>query len=134
MNESHFPFSVIGADHGIEQLNRELKVFGGVKELLQNENALHRFILCAPVLNSVCEDFRKRSNLKKELRDKQYQLTGTTNSRTMVNVLKHLSHFKSIELSFQSSEHMYNVASNACFIGKYCIRYRQSTKYRQKDA
>ena len=29
VNKSHFLFSAIGADHGIEQLNRELKVVGG---------------------------------------------------------------------------------------------------------
>ena len=28
VNKIHFPFSAIGADHGIEQLNRELKVIG----------------------------------------------------------------------------------------------------------
>ena len=60
----------IGVDHGIEQLNRKLKVVGGSKGHLKNENALHRFVLCAPVLDSVCEDFRKRNNLKKESRDK----------------------------------------------------------------
>ena len=43
VNKSHFPFSGIGGDDGIEQLNRELKVVGGVKGLLQIENALHRF-------------------------------------------------------------------------------------------
>ena len=57
VNKSYFPFSAIGADHGIEQLNRELKVVIGVKGLLQNENALHRLISCAPLLDSVCEDF-----------------------------------------------------------------------------
>ena len=31
----------------------------------------------------------------------------------MGNVDELLSHFKSIELSFESSEHMYNIASNA---------------------
>ena len=78
VNKSHFPFSAISADHGIEQLNRELKVVGGVKRLFQNENAVHRFILWALVLDSVCEDFRKRNNLKNQSRDKHYQLTGTT--------------------------------------------------------
>ena len=34
VNKSHFPFSAIGADHGIEQLNLELNVVGGVKGLL----------------------------------------------------------------------------------------------------
>ena len=34
----------------------------------------------------------------------------------MGNVDKLLSHFKSIELSFQSSEYMYNIASNAALL------------------
>ena len=34
----------------------------------------------------------------------------------MGNVDKLLSHSKSIELSFQSSEHMYNIASNAVLL------------------
>ena len=113
VNESHFPFSAIGADHGIEQLNLELNVVGGVKGLLQNENALHCFILCTPVLDFVCEDFRKRNNLNKESRDKHYQLTGTTISRIMAKIDKLLPHFKSIKLSFESSEHTYNIALNA---------------------
>ena len=109
VNKSHFPFSAIGADYGIGQLNQELKVVGGVKRILQNENTLHRFILCAPVLDSVCRDFRKRNSLKKESRDKHYRLTGTTNSRVMGNVDKLLPHFKSIELSLESSEHMHSI-------------------------
>ena len=113
VNKSHFPFSAISSDHGIEQLNRELKVVGGVKRLFQNENAVHRCILWAPVLDSVCEDFRKRNNLKNQSRDKHYQLTGATNSRIMGNDDKLLSHFKSIKLSFESSEHMHIIASNA---------------------
>ena len=68
VNKSHFPFSAISADHGIEQLSQELKIVGGVKGLLQNENALNHFILCAPLLDSLCEDFGKRKNLKKESR------------------------------------------------------------------
>ena len=60
----------------------------------------------------MCEDFGKRNNLKKESRDKHYQMTSTTNSRFMGNVDKLLFHFKSIKISFESSEHMYNIASN----------------------
>ena len=66
VNKSHFLFTAIVADLDIEQLSQELKVVGGVKGLLQNENALHCFILCAPVLDSVDKDFPKRNNLKKE--------------------------------------------------------------------
>ena len=62
VNKSHFPFSGIGGDDGIEQLNRELKLVGGVKGLLQIENALHRFFLCAPVLILCAGLFAKEKN------------------------------------------------------------------------
>ena len=57
--------------------------------------------------------FWQKKQLEKESRDKHYQITSTTSSRFMDNVDKLLSHFKSIETSFESSEHMYNIASNA---------------------
>ena len=41
------PFNAIGADHGIEQENRTLKVIGGVTGILINKMALRRFGLVA---------------------------------------------------------------------------------------
>ena len=114
VNKIHFPFSAIGADHGIEQLNRELKVIG---------------IPCARIL-------AKRNNWKKESRDKHYQITSTTSSRFMDNVDKLLSHFKSIETSFESSEHMYNIASNAVLSESVAsdITNQQSTRKKMYES
>ena len=64
LNKSHFPFSAIGSDHVIEQLKQELKVVGGVKGLFQNENALRRFILCAPVLNIRVRGFSQKKQFE----------------------------------------------------------------------
>ena len=41
VNISAIPFNAIGADHGIEQENRTLKVLGGVTGILINKTALH---------------------------------------------------------------------------------------------
>ena len=104
VNKSPHPFSAIGADHGIEQLNRELKVVGGVKGLLMNKNALHRFTLVAPVLDSICQSFSQINNLAKETRDKHYQLSGSTNCRIISNADKLHSYFQSLDVIYANSD------------------------------
>ena len=54
------------------------KVFGGVKGLLMNKNALHRFSLVAPIIDSIYQSFSEINNLVKETKDKHYQLTEAT--------------------------------------------------------
>ena len=53
VNKSSCAFSAIGRGHGIEQENRSLKVLGGVKGILLNKAALHRFSLASPELNKI---------------------------------------------------------------------------------
>ena len=60
--------------------------------------------------------FWQKEKLEERVKDKHYQLTSTTNSRIKGNVDKLLSHFKSIDLSFESCEHMYNIPSDAVLL------------------
>ena len=113
VNKSPHPFSAIGADHGIQQLNRELKVVSGVKGLLMNKNALRRFTLIAPVLDSICQSFSQINNLAKETRSKHYQLSGSTNCRIISNADKLHSYFQSLDVSYANSDNVYNIVSNA---------------------
>ena len=57
VNKNTSPFFAIGADHALEQQNREMKVFRGVKGLLLNKDALNRLGLIAPELNRICDEF-----------------------------------------------------------------------------
>ena len=55
VNKSSCAFSAIGRDHGIDKENRSRKVLGGVKGILLNKAALHRFSLASPELNSISD-------------------------------------------------------------------------------
>ena len=56
ISKSKIPFTSIGSDHAMEQENKRMKI-SGVIGLTQNDNALNRFCLTAPVLNSILEPF-----------------------------------------------------------------------------
>ena len=43
VNKSSVPFSAKGADHGLEQQNRALKVLGGIKGISNSQTALGGF-------------------------------------------------------------------------------------------
>ena len=74
VNKSEVPFNAIGADHGIEQENRTLKVIGGVTGILINKMALHRFGLVAPELNRICDEFLSLNDISNFNRTRHYQL------------------------------------------------------------
>jgi len=78
-----------------------------------NKNALNRFNLVAPVLHSICQSFNQINGLTKELRDKHYQFTGSTNSRITNNASKLYQYFESLDLNFVNSEYVYNITSIA---------------------
>ena len=79
-------FSAIGGDHGIEQENCSLKVLGGVKGILLNKAALHKFSFASPELNRICDEFLGGNNVMHYGRKLHYQLTGSINLRTIANV------------------------------------------------
>ena len=57
VSKSNIPSTAVGSDHAMEQDNRKMKVAGGVTGLTQNINALNRFCLTAPVMNSVLQQY-----------------------------------------------------------------------------
>ena len=87
-NKSVVSFSAIGADHGIEQENRAMKVLRGVMGLLINKEALHWFGLVAPELNRICDEFLLSNKIIHYGRMHHYQLIGTVNRRIINNVNK----------------------------------------------
>ena len=89
------------------------KVFGGVKGLLMNKNALHRFSLVAPIIDSIYQSFSEINNLVKETKDKHYQLTEATDFWTISNAEKPHSYFESLHVRFANFKCVYNIVSNA---------------------
>ena len=101
MNKSRCAFRAIGGDHGIEQENRSLKVLGGVKGILLNKAALHRFSLASPELNRICDEFFERNNVMDYGRRLHYQLTGSINLRVIANVSKLSDTMEALDVLFR---------------------------------
>ena len=60
--KSKILFVGIGSDHALEQENKVMKVAGGVIGLTQNQAALNRFCLSAPILSSLTQQFLEKNN------------------------------------------------------------------------
>lgn len=60
VTKSTIPFVSIGADHACEQINRIMKVQGGITGISNNPNARQRFFLTAPELSCLARDFKNQ--------------------------------------------------------------------------
>ena len=60
VTKSAIPFVSIGADHACEQINRIMKVQGGITGISNNPNARQRFFLTAPELSCLARDFKNQ--------------------------------------------------------------------------
>ena len=61
VSESEVPFTLIGADHGIEQENRALEALGGIKGIANLSEWLEKYFLSAAEMSNIiaffCEKF-----------------------------------------------------------------------------
>ena len=48
------PFCALGADHGLEHINRSMKVTGGLVGISLNPSSRSKFFLIAPELSKTC--------------------------------------------------------------------------------
>ena len=84
VNKSKVPFTSIGADHGIEQENRALKVTGGIRGIANNQQALNEYFLTTAEMGNIVESFCQTFGIEEDgsrKRDEHYQLTGSKNKR-----------------------------------------------------
>jgi hypothetical protein len=54
--KNEVPFCAIGADHGIEQVNKVMKILGGLKGITQQPSAMARWFLIAPELTRLVSE------------------------------------------------------------------------------
>ena len=82
-------FTSISPDHGIEQENRALKVIGGIVGITQNEKALDKFFLIAPVLSKSLDEFAEGYGFGgNHSRKQHHEVTGGKLSRVMSHASK----------------------------------------------
>lgn len=57
VSKNDVPFTSIDPDHGIEHEQRKMKVKGGMIGATNNQSALERYALTAPIFNQIAENF-----------------------------------------------------------------------------
>ena len=77
VNKNTVPFCAIGADHALEQVNRMMKVGGGIVGITQNPSALTKFFLVAPELSHIAEEARQMVGMKSAEAPKHHELRST---------------------------------------------------------
>ena len=84
------PFSNLFVDQALEQQIRELKVVGGITGLTQNEAALERFMMIAPEVTRLVNEFNQSYNteVQEPSKKEHYQLSGSMSFRILTNAEK----------------------------------------------
>ena len=105
VNKSSVPFSAIGADHGLEQQNRVMKVLGGIKGIANSQTTLDEYFMTAVELSLLLDQFSDQYDLhNNSLKRKQhYQLSGSKNQRITDNTEKLTETLNHHNISFSST-------------------------------
>ena len=86
VQKSHITFTAVGVDHVDEQVNKILKINGGLVGISNNINARDHFILTAPYIANITKEMKIAGNISDNSRRKHQQLStsiqGTSKSKT----------------------------------------------------
>lgn len=74
---SYVPFCAAEADHGLEQINRSMKVSGGLAGITLNPSARAKFFLIAPELARLTAEAQQIAGVKFEIRIHHHSLSAT---------------------------------------------------------
>ena len=87
VNKSQVASCALGADHALEQVNRWMKVAGGIVGITQNQNARTRFFLVAPELARLKAESKRVANLDQQPSSKHYELSNTARNKLYLSAL-----------------------------------------------
>ena len=71
-NKTIAPFVAIGLDHCLEQVNRELKVMGGIVAVGLSGDGIDKYCLTAPIKRLILAKFEESIRLNKTSSDSDY--------------------------------------------------------------
>ena len=75
VNKSTVPFCSLGVDHALEQVNKTMKVLGGIRGITQKPMTLARFFLVAPELARLSAEAEKLAGITKRQRVHHHELS-----------------------------------------------------------
>ena len=112
VGKSKVPFKSIGANHGIEQENRSIKVMGGITGTSNPSINLDKYFLSTAEISNIITSFCDKFGISESeacKREDHYQLSGSKNSRIRINVSKISDAFSTYGVSFDAKDNFYNV-------------------------
>ena len=121
--KSPVQFTAIGADHGIEQENKKMKIIGGIKGIDNNQRALGEFFLTAGNIGAIVEEFENIFQIRGNIsgtKSRHYQLTGSKNKRISENMNKVMNAFN---VSFNNSSNVYNIFTKKVMPQQFATKF-----------
>ena len=106
------PFFSIGADHGLEQINRAMKVSGGLVGITLNPSAHTKFFLISPELARLTEEAQEMAGANTRIH--HHDLSTAILERHERNIEKLTSTLRSFTNPFaEDSEDLFNLVTKA---------------------
>ena len=136
VQKTKIPFVALGMDHAGEQVNKILKIDGGLVGVSRNVNARNRFMITAPIIAGISTKAKEICGIKTEKKD-HHQLSKAYVQLQHDMVEKFDKVFESVNLNFhEKSDHsMRNFITNKVFsddIIKDILGFEETGKNRYK--
>ena len=115
VTRSGIPFTNLFVDQTLEQQIRALKVAGGITGITQNESALDRYLLIAPEVKRLVDEFQASHDVScTKKKNIHHQLTGSMASRVQRNAAKLTNSILKYCMGnpFATDMELMNIASN----------------------
>ena len=116
-------------DHRGEQVNKVLKIEGGVLGISRNENARTKFMLNAPILADIADNFKNSYKQNSSKTNKHHQLgkSYTKRQNEMKKKIVEILHECDVNFMQKNDVNLRNFVTNKIYVGKR--RYSQSRVY-----
>ena len=114
VNKSKIAFCAVGADHALEQVNRWMKVAGGIVGITQNQTARTRFFLVAPELARLKVESKQEAYVEKRTSSKHYELTNADRNKVIVSALSLTTTLQGFTTPFEyDGDNLINIVKKA---------------------
>jgi hypothetical protein len=107
-------FSALGADHALEQINRSMKVSGGLVGITLNPNARNKFFLIAPELSRLADEAKEMAGTiaSDDISIHHHTLTVSVTSREEKNIEQLLITMENFTNPFsQEGDQLFNLVT-----------------------
>ena len=114
VNKNEIPFSAIGLDHAIENVNKLMKIRGGLKDLTQQPAAMARWFLVAPELSRLAGTQAEHMvGVQRTSSSHHHDLSDVVTSRYNENVQKLKDVLKVSDPFATEERHLVNIITKA---------------------